>query len=159
MPVAVVGVGQSLRGDDAAGLEAVRLWQKLHAETASRPEVCVALIEAPGLELLEILRSTDAAVIVDAVQSGAAAGTLHQIGTRSISQYPSASASGHNWGIAEVLRLAQALGEARADGMVSLLGIEAAQLEFGAPLSGPVGAALSAASEAIEERVTRFLAR
>ncbi len=32
--IKIIGIGQSLRGDDAAGLAAVRLWQ----ETLSRPQ-------------------------------------------------------------------------------------------------------------------------
>ncbi len=47
--VAVIGIGQSLRGDDAAGLIAVRQWQEKYPQTASRPEVRIETDELPGL--------------------------------------------------------------------------------------------------------------
>ncbi len=37
MKIAVIGIGQSLRGDDAAGLEAVRQWQEKYPKTAKPP--------------------------------------------------------------------------------------------------------------------------
>ena len=47
--VAVIGIGQSLRGDDAAGLEAVRRWEEKFHETANRLEIRVEASELPGL--------------------------------------------------------------------------------------------------------------
>ncbi|MCK7527480.1 MAG: hypothetical protein MZV64_62685 [Ignavibacteriales bacterium] len=58
--VAVIGIGQSLRGDDAAGLEAVRQWREKFPETASRLEVQVEAGELPGLALLDVLNDVDA---------------------------------------------------------------------------------------------------
>jgi hypothetical protein len=50
MNILVLGIGQSLRGDDAAGLEAVCLWQQTHPLTAQK--VQVEFTELPGLGLL-----------------------------------------------------------------------------------------------------------
>ena len=77
--VAVIGIGQSLRGDDAAGLEAIRQWQEKFPETASRPEVRVEASELPGFALLDMLEDVDAAILVDAVQSSAQPGTIHRL--------------------------------------------------------------------------------
>ena len=103
--LAVVGIGQQMRHDDAVGLEAVQLWQRTHASTAQLPEIAVSLVEEPGLELLGLLEGMDGAVIVDAVRSGSAAGTLHHIEVEDLAAYSEAVASAHNWGVAEVLRL------------------------------------------------------
>ncbi len=54
-----------LRGDDAAGLEAVKLWQAQFPQSAGR--VKIDTIELPGLRLLDFLEGMDAAILVDAI--------------------------------------------------------------------------------------------
>ena len=157
MQVAVIGIGRSMRGDDAAGLEAVRLWQRKHARTAGRTDVRAAIVEEPGLELLDLLDGMDAAILVDAVCSGAAAGTLHQIDLDELSDFREGPASAHSWGVVEVLRLGGALHLQSAQRAIRLLGIEAEQMEIGAGLSDPVAGALPAACNAIENEVTALL--
>ena len=73
--IIVIGIGQSLRGDDAVGPKAVRQWQESFPETASRPEVRVETLELPGLDLLTYLDGMDDAVLVDAIQCSALVGT------------------------------------------------------------------------------------
>lgn len=72
--IAVIGIGQSMRGDDAAGIEAVRQWSEKYPETAVRPEIQIEADELPGLGSLDTLHEVDAAVLVDAVQSAAKPG-------------------------------------------------------------------------------------
>ena len=157
MHVAVIGIGQSLRGDDAAGLEAVRLWQSVHPETARRPDVRVGSVEGSGLELIELLQGMDAAVLVDAVSSDAPAGTVHRIGLEALSNMPGDSAAAHGWGVRNVLRLAAALQPENGRLDIRLLGVETAQIEVGRCLSKAVQTALPALSEAIEEQVAALL--
>ena len=109
MKIAVIGIGQSLRGDDAAGLNAIRQWQKKYPETASRPEVRVDASELPGLALIDLLDDTDAAVIVDAVQSSAKPGTIHRISPDELSAFTPDAQSAHGWGVAETLQLGREL--------------------------------------------------
>ncbi|HEX7541063.1 MAG TPA: hydrogenase maturation protease, partial [Anaerolineales bacterium] len=78
MNILILGIGQSLRGDDAAGLEAVRLWQAQHPDSAA--QVQVELYELPGLAMLDLLEGMDAAILVDAVQTSAPAGTVIRLG-------------------------------------------------------------------------------
>jgi hypothetical protein len=55
----IIGIGQTLRGDDAAGIAAVSLWQKTFPASAGQPHIIVELIELPGIGLLNLLeRST-----------------------------------------------------------------------------------------------------
>lgn len=157
MPVAVIGIGQGFRGDDAAGLDAVRLWQSTHADTADRPDVTVACLEGSGLDLLEILQDVDAAVLVDAVSSGAPAGSVRIIREAELTGRTNDGPAGHGWGIPEVLRLATALLPDMDSREVRLLGIEAGTLGEGRALSSAVEAALPALSEAIEEQVLSLL--
>ena len=157
MTVAVIGIGQSMRGDDAAGLEAVNLWQRRYPQTAGRAELRVATIEAPGLDLLDLLGGADGALLVDAVCSGATPGALHRLGPQQLSEFRQAAGSAHTWGVAQVLKLEAALEPHQARRTVRLLAIEAAQTELGTGLSAPVAAALESACELIEAEVTSLL--
>ncbi len=155
MNIIVLGVGQSLRRDDAAGLEAVRLWQQKHPQTAAR--VRVEISELPGLALLDYLIGMDAAIIVDAVKSGSAPGTLHHVSPEELLAFSEDSASAHGWGVAETLQLGRSLYPDLSNCRITLIGIEVAQVDMGEGLSSAVQAALPAAVEMIEAEVQRLL--
>ncbi len=157
--VLLVGIGQSLRGDDSAGLEAVRTWKHRHFKADEHAGVQVELIESPGIDLAGLLVSADAALLVDAVRSGATAGTLHRLRESDISTLVGESSSMHGWGIPEALRLAKILGAGSGPSAIRILGIEAGQLDGGAPLSAAVRAALPAAAEAIDVEIRILLGK
>ncbi len=158
MKIIVIGTGQSLRGDDAAGLEAVRLWREMYPQTANRPEVWAKTVELIGLGLLDLLAEAEAAIIVDAVHSSAPAGTIHRLSPEQVSAFTPDSQFAHGWGLAETLALCRTLYSSRAECRLTLIGIEAGQVEMGAGLSLEVGAALPAAARLIEEEVQQKLA-
>lgn len=147
--VTVIGIGQSFRGDDAAGLEAVRRWREQFNATASRPEVQVEVCELPGLGLLDLFEGADSVLLVDAVQSGARVGTIHRIGPQELAAFTAESNSAHGWGVAETLGLARQLGLPLPT--IHLIGIEAGQMDIGAGLSAEVEAAIPKACLAIED--------
>jgi hydrogenase maturation protease len=155
MKLLVIGIGQSLRGDDAAGLEAVRLWQSTHPQTAEK--VNVILSELPGLGLIDLLDGMDTAILVDAVHGEAEAGMIHHIRLEKLEAFTPGSASAHGWGVAETLELARKLYPQLEDFPIALIGIEAASLEMGAGLSPQVQAALAGAAEMIEREVKALL--
>jgi hydrogenase maturation protease len=153
--IAVVGIGQSLRGDDAAGLEAVRLWRVKFPETAGRPEIQIEASELPGLTLMDMLSDVDAAIFVDAVQSSARPGTIHRLGEAELASFMADSKSAHGWGVAETLRLRSQLTDAKIN--IRIIGIEAEQMELGAGLSKAVENAIPVVCEALEEEVNNLL--
>ncbi len=153
--VAVIGIGQSLRGDDAAGLEAVRRWQEKFPETAGRPEVQIEASELPGLALLDMLNNFDAAILVDAVQSSAAPGTIHRLSEAELESFTSDSKSAHGWGVAETLRLRKQLTDAKVN--VRIIGIEAEQMELGAGLSKVIEDTIPKVCKALEEEINELL--
>ncbi len=157
MKIAVIGVGQSLRGDDAAGLEAVRQWQEEYPETGNRSEVRVEASELPGLALIDLLSDTDAAIIVDAVQSSAKPGTIHRISPDELSAFTPDAQSAHGWGVAETLQLGRELYPALKKLPVRLIGIEAEQVSMGAGLSQSVSQAMPELCRTIEDEVQTFL--
>jgi len=155
MNILILGAGQSLRGDDAVGLETVRLWREQFPETARG--VRVELSELPGLALLELLDGMDAAILVDAVHSSAPAGTLHRLGPDELASFTPGSGSAHGWGVAETLQLGRSLYPALANCRVTLLGIEAGQVEMGAGLSQAVRETLPDAARLLEQEVRSLL--
>ena len=147
--VTIIGIGQSFRGDDAAGLEAVRRWREEFNETAGRPEVQVEVCELPGLGLLDLFEGAESILLVDAVQSGARVGTIHRIGPEELIAFSADSNSAHGWGVAETLGLARQLGLSLPP--IHLIGIEAGQMQIGAGLSPEVEAALPVVCAWIED--------
>ncbi|MFA5872588.1 MAG: hydrogenase maturation protease [Anaerolineales bacterium] len=155
MNILILGIGQSLRGDDAAGLEAVRLWREKFPETAGG--VQVELSELPGLALLDLLERTDAAILVDAVQSSASAGTVICLGPDELASFTPDAGSAHGWGVAETLQLGRSLVPSLAKCRVTLIGIVGKDFRLGAGLSPEVREALAGAVERIEKEVQNLL--
>ena len=149
----VIGVGNPLRGDDAAGVAvAERLRDSLppHVEVVSCAEEPTRLMDAWG--------GAERVVIVDTVASGAPPGTLHRFEAGD-APVPARTfhSSTHAIGIAETIELARALG--RLPRRVLVYGIEGGGFATGAGLSPAVEAAVAAAADAVlvdleEERCT-----
>jgi len=134
--VVVIGVGNELRGDDGAGLEAVRrVREQLPAS------VGVHLHEGEAIGLLELWQKADTAVLIDAVRSGAPPGTIHRLDA-SHAPLPSLvrRSSSHTIGIGDAIELARALGTLPR--RIRVYGIEGHRFEAGAGLSDEVSAAL-----------------
>jgi hydrogenase maturation protease len=155
--IGVIGIGQSLRGDDAAGLEAVRRWRAAFPDTACRPDVRVEVSELPGLGLLGLLDGLCGAVLVDAVRSDAAAGSVHELEADQLESFTPGDRSAHGWGVAETLKLRRALVPPAAALHLKLIGIEAADVTPGAGLSPAVERSLPSACQAIQQQVLRLL--
>ncbi|HLO15302.1 MAG TPA: hydrogenase maturation protease [Anaerolineales bacterium] len=158
MKVAVVGIGQSLRGDDAAGLMAIQLWQEKYPETAGSPEVQVESDELPGLALLDMLEGVDVAILVDAVHSSAAPGTIHRLNENDLSAFASDAKSAHGWGVAETLNMGRLLGKT-GNAFIRLIGIEAKQMTLGMGLSKTIQETIPLVCEAIQKEVESHLVK
>jgi hydrogenase maturation protease len=148
MNILILGIGQSLRGDDAAGLEAVKLWQAQHPDNAAK--VQVELSELPGLALLDLLEGMEAAVLVDAVQTSEPAGTVLHLGPDELTGFTQDAASAHGWGVAETLILGHSLFPSLAKCKVTLIGIVGKDFRIGAGLSPDVREALVKAADMVE---------
>ena len=156
--VTVIGIGQTLRGDDAAGMEAVRRWQETFPDTSRRPEIIAQFSELPGLGLLDLLDGFDAALLVDAVQSSAQPGHIHRLGIEDLAAFGTETKSAHGWGVAESVQLGMQVNPSLAAVHIRLIGIEAQQVQLGQQMSGPVLAAIPDACQAIEKEIQALLA-
>jgi hydrogenase maturation protease len=151
--IAVVGIGQSMRGDDAAGLNAVRLWQGTYPEEAGSAGIRVRLVTVPSLELPDALEGTEAAVLVDAMRGGGEPGTVRVLDVTDVEASAAATGSMHGWGFQEELRLGMLLGEYPANLLLRLIGIEIAEMQLGSALSPAVQAALPLAADLIQAQI------
>jgi len=98
----------------------------------------------------------DLAVVVDAVRSGAAPGTVHvvELGVGDdggAAHLRTGATSTHGIGLAGVFRLARAVGH--APGRVVVVGIEGQDFGRGEGLSAPVKAALPGAVDTVLELI------
>jgi hydrogenase maturation protease len=152
--IKIIGLGQSLRGDDAAGLSAVRLWVEKYTAQAQRPDVQVALAELPGIGLLNLLEGAHFAILVDAVHSGAKPGTIHRLTESQLESFNNGSGSAHGWGVAETLSLGRQLAIGNLPEQLVVIGIEAGQLDLGEALSPEVEESLPHIARLIEEYVS-----
>lgn len=134
-----IGIGNPLRGDDAAGLLAARA---LRARGADGIEV--RELEGEPVDLIEAWEGAEAVVVADAVASGGEPGSLHRVDAVA-GRLPAALAgpSTHALGLAEAVELGRALG--RLPRRLVVYGIEAARFEAGAE----PGAAVRAAAERV----------
>jgi hydrogenase maturation protease len=140
--IRIIGIGSPF-GDDAAGLEVARI---LAHSPPSNCEIIAA--DRPGAGLLELIEKADAALLIDAVRSGAPAGTLHELSFEELDRCPARFVSSHDLGVAAAVRLARKLGRAPACG--KMLGIEIA------PASSAPSLALSQnARQAVERALDR----
>lgn len=145
--VVVIGVGNALRGDDAAGLavaEAIR---------ASAPDdVAVRVCEEEPSRLIDAFGDAEVAFLVDAVSTGAPPGTVHRFDA---SDAPVRSlelrSSTHALGIGETLELARALG--RLPRRTVVVGIEGTDFVARDGMTPAVAAGVAQAAAALLEEV------
>ncbi len=149
--IKIIGIGQSLRGDDAAGLKAVQLWHEIYQAKPDRPNVKVVMAYNPSLGLLGLLEGARLAILLDAVRSGAEPGTIQRINEDQISAFGSGTGSAHGWGVAESLAMGRQLNYPGLPPRLIFIGIEAGTLTLGEALSPPVESALPAAARLIEQ--------
>ena len=147
--VLVIGLGNALRHDDAAGLEVARL-------VRARVDAAVATVlehEGEPLGLIERWRGATAAIVVDATRSGAPAGSITRIDAASapMPHEAAGSPSSHAVGLAEAIELARELG--RLPPRMVVYGVEGARFDAGSGLSEAVRAAVEGLVEAVAGEV------
>jgi hydrogenase maturation protease len=140
--VLVLGLGCADRGDDGVGGAVAR-----QVAALGLPAVRV-VAEAQPLDLLDDAMAADLLVVVDAVRSGRAPGTVlvREVGSGALPDWAGA-ASTHAIGLDAAVELARALG--RMPRRLVLVGVEAAGFGTGEPLSPGVRDAVAAAAEMV----------
>lgn len=148
--VVVIGVGNPDRGDDGVGPEVVA-----HLEGGVPEGVrLVRLVGADPAGIMDAWSGAARAIVVDAMVSGAAPGTVARFDAAA-GPLPAGVrlASTHAMGAAEAVELGRALG--RLPQSLTVYGVEGATFSAGAGLSPRVAAAVAAAACRIVEEVRR----
>ena len=141
-----------MRGDDAVGLLVAR---RLREEVDDRVEVIEA--EMVGVELLELMKGANVAILIDAARSGQVPGTIHRLdGSAGSISGPIFPRSSHAFGTVDALELARALGVLPAT--VIVYGVEAESTEAGRPLSPVVAKALEQVVDRVLQEYQAFRA-
>lgn len=133
----MIGIGNRLRGDDAAG---ILVAEQLRPRVPEGIEV-VSCDEEPS-RLMEAWEGAESVLLVDTVSSGAPPGTLHSFdaGGEAVPARTFRSST-HAIGIADTIELARALG--RLPGRVRVYGVEAGGFTTGAELTPAVESAVA----------------
>ncbi len=150
----IIGLGNEWRGDDAAGLSAVRRLRDRLDRIGERVQVIEA--RQAGTDLLDLMNGARVVLLIDAAKSGQPAGTIHCLDA---SAGPIAlnlvCRSTHGVGVAEAIELGRTLGW--LPDTVIIYGIEVAETGWGPSLSQPVEEAVEQVVEQIARDVERLL--
>lgn len=141
----VICIGNELVADDAVGFE---IYNGL-AGCDARVEFC----SVGGIDMLPMLHGETDMIVVDAVQFGAAPGTIHVLPWDALPQ-ASTAISAHGLGLRETIEIGRALYPGTMPERISLVGIEGRCFnrtrEY---MTSEVQAAIGPATRAVEELV------
>ncbi len=144
-PVLVIGVGNELRGDDGAGIEVARRVRQL----VDPGQIAVLEQHGEALGLIEQWDGYRAALIVDAIGTGAHTGSLRRLDASS-EPLPAdlrSSTSTHAVGVVETIELARAIG--RLPETLVVHGVQGEIFDTGSELSVAVRAAIGPLAEIV----------
>lgn len=149
-PPLVIGIGNSFRGDDGAGLAVVSRLRE-----AAPGFVSVRECSGEGAALMACWAGCQTVILIDATHSGAAPGTVRRIEAHN-QHLPTgfAGCSTHGFGVAEAIELSRAIDELPENLIV--YGIEGERFDTGRELSPAVGNSVEQVARQILAEVSRL---
>ncbi len=150
----IIGIGSPF-GDDQLGWHVIEKLKQRSFFINNQALISLENYDRPGTHLINLLQNTDFAILVDAVKSNKAPGTIYHFVNEEIGSYSNLFSS-HAMGVAETIRLASALGE--LPDHIVLYGIEIDSVEMQNHLSQPVQDAVVKLVEIIERRIMQQIA-
>jgi len=147
--ILVIGIGNAYRSDDAAGLIAARRVREQMSERDS-----VIEHTGDGAALMELWKDADLVILIDAVRSGAAPGTVSRFDA-ALRPLPASMFrdSTHAFGLAEAVELSRALKQLPR--RLVVYGVEAKNFEAGTNLSPAIEFALQTAVERVLQELSQ----
>ena len=143
-------VGNSLAGDDAAGCAVYEVLAGRHLPPGSQ----LLLLGVGGIALLDELGGEECLIVVDAVQLGAAPGTVHVLAWDALPE-AGAAVSLHGLGIREVVEIGRRLYPEIMPQRIFLVGIEGRCFDrLGEGMRPAVAAAIDKAAKTVEKLIT-----
>jgi hydrogenase maturation protease len=135
--VTLIGLGNPLRQDDAAGPEVAH-----RVQAAVPADIDVLELRDDPIALLDAWNGADLAVVVDTVRTGAAPGTVHRLDLHGRMAVPDRRDrhSSHTLALGDLIELAGTLD--RLPRRMVIIAIEGGELGHGIGLTMPVRAAV-----------------
>lgn len=148
--VAVIGIGNPWRGDDAVGIVTAR-----NVKLALNSSIAIVESEGEVTSLIECFKNFDRVYVIDAIKTGnAEPGHVFCFdGITKPLQDATLRASTHVLGIAQSIEMARVLGHLPS--VLRIFGIEAAQFEHGTPLSEKVNAASQIVARQVIQEINK----
>ena len=145
----VIGLGNPLMGDDGLGLAALA---RLRERWVLPPGVELVDGGTWGMNLLPVIEDASNVLLMDAIDTGAAPGTLAVVERARLPRYLAAKLSPHQVDLRDVLALAELRGTLPASTVA--IGLQPAVVE----LTGELSPALEGRLDALVDAVVRRLA-
>lgn len=149
----VLGLGNDLRRDDGVGRAVIRALR-------APPPIEAELVELDGesTQIVELWSSRGLVVIVDAITSGRAPGTVVRLDAKKEPiRTGRAGASTHGLSLPEAVALGQALG--RMPAQLVVYGVEAADFDPGAGLSSAAAASVPEVVARVRREISEYVTR
>jgi hydrogenase maturation protease len=147
-PVRILCIGSPAEPDNLGFLVAHALMGRFDPE-----KVEVLALDRPGPRLIEHMRGADTVILVDAVKSGAAPGTLHNLEGRALDGLVMHHTSSHGFGLAETLALADRMGDLPPH--MKFIGLEAGTSPFSPDDVARLAQAVSESANAVLEKISQ----
>lgn len=143
-PVVIIGIGNPMRRDDGIGPAIIEACERDQLRSCD-----LVQLDGEATRVIEAWRDRQLAIVVDAICTGAPAGTLHDLSVDQLASIDTAApaTSSHYAGLIEALTLGRAL--RRLPASLRILGIEPEDLDHGLGLSAPVTNSLDALLERV----------
>jgi hydrogenase maturation protease len=125
MKTQILGLGNAVLCDDSAG---VKVLERLQKHPLGQ-DVTLTIGGTGGLALVDMIEACDRLIIVDAIMTGAAPGTIHKLGMADLeSAMPFHMVSSHGPNLMEIMQLRQALLDCALPRELIIFAIEAADV-------------------------------
>jgi len=149
--VVLLGVGNILLTDEGVGVRAIEEIERRYVLPES---VRVMDGGTSGMELLDTLAGTQYLIIVDAVKSGTAPGTIVRLAGDDVPVFFSTKLSPHQVGLCDVLATLAVMDE--SPGETVIIGVEPSSLDLAMELSPAVGAVMPTLVETVLAELKRI---
>jgi hydrogenase maturation protease len=149
----ILGVGNLLLKDEGVGVQVARELKR----RALPPEVEVCDGGVGGIGLLDYFRGASKLLLIDAAEMSLKPGAVVRFTPQKLKDSGhGVKFSTHDLGLAEVLKLAQALGLCPEE--VEIIGIQPKEISWGEELSPAVQASLPRVVEMVMKEISSFIA-
>ena len=145
----IIGIGNILLRDEGVGVRAIEAMQKMDLPDE------VELLDGgtSGVDLVDEIADREKVIVIDAVDTDSAPGTVFRFGVEELLEKTAESISLHEFGLAETLMAARTLGCAPKE--VVIFGIQPMEVSTGLDLSDEISGVLPKVIDLVLEEARR----